>query len=542
MTTDVLLAIGGIGLFLLGMTVMSDGLRELAGPALRRMLASLTRTPARGAALGALTTAIVQSSHATVIAAVGFVSAGLLTFPQGLGIVFGANVGTTVTGWIVALIGFRFDLGTAVMPLVAVGVLMRVFLGRDRLGAAGWAMAGFGVLFIGIDTMQSGMAGFASVVTPERFPDDTIAGRLILVLIGAAITTLTQSSSASVAMALAAIGAGAISFPQGVAMVIGMNVAASLTAALATVGGSTATRRTGIAHVVFNALTGLGAFVLVEPYVRVAGPWVAAGDAGRAQIALVAFHTLFNVLGVLVALPFAGPFARLIERLVPERGAPLTARLDQTLLRAPDLAIAATTATLRAIARHILDLLDELLAPGNAPPQHEERLQEAVDALETTRRYIEQIPSDPGKSALQARYTAIMHLLDHLRRLANRCGQHRRIATLGTEHRLRRLARLLRNCCRGLAIDEITEEEEARTNRLRRILRDRRDPYRDATVAALVRGEIDADQALARLDSIRWLHRVSYHIWRIAHHLRRLEANEMAEKNNAGSASEFDPE
>jgi len=178
MIASFLMAFGGIGLFLLGMVVLTDGLRGLAGNALRQLLFQSTRTPLRGAAAGALTTAIIQSSSATTVTAVGFVSAGLLTFPQGLGIVFGANVGTTITGWIVAVFGFKLNLGTVALPLIFVGVLLRLF-SYTRLRHLGWALAGFGLLFVGIDFMQQGMSEFEGAVTPADFPEDTLVGRIV---------------------------------------------------------------------------------------------------------------------------------------------------------------------------------------------------------------------------------------------------------------------------------------------------------------------------------------------------------------------------
>ena len=152
----VLLFFGGVGLFLLGMLVLTDGLQRLAGPALRRGLARFTSSPASGAAAGAVATALIQSSSATTVATIGFVGAGLLTFSQALGIIFGANIGTTITGWLVAVLGFKLDLGLIVLPLVFLGVLLKIF-GRGRMQHLGWALAGFSLLFIGIDAMQQGL-------------------------------------------------------------------------------------------------------------------------------------------------------------------------------------------------------------------------------------------------------------------------------------------------------------------------------------------------------------------------------------------------
>jgi phosphate:Na+ symporter len=184
-------ALGGLGLFLFGMVILTEGLRSLAGRSLRLALCRFTRSPATGALTGAVTTAVVQSSSATTVAAVGFVGAGLITFPQSLGIIFGANIGTTITGWLVALIGFKLSLGTAVLPVVLAGALLYLF-GNRRWRHIGYALAGFGLIFVGITALQAGMESLRDIVTPESFPANTTFGRLQLVAIGIGITIITQ--------------------------------------------------------------------------------------------------------------------------------------------------------------------------------------------------------------------------------------------------------------------------------------------------------------------------------------------------------------
>jgi phosphate:Na+ symporter len=361
MVPDLMQAAGGIGLFLLGMVLLTDGLRSLAGDRLRQVLARFTRSPVSGAMTGAAATALIQSSSATTVITIGLVGGGLLTFPHALGIIFGANIGTTITGWLVAALGFKVQLGLVAAPMVLAGALLRMFA-SGRLAQAGMSVAGFGLLFVGIGLMQAGLAALEGVVTPERFPADTVFGRFELVLIGVAITLVTQSSSAGVATALVALHGGAISFYQACAMVIGMDIGTTFKAALAVIGGSTQMRRTGYAHVLYNLATGVMAFVLLPLYVWQAGDFLAAG--GDAQFALVAFHTLFNMLGVILVLPFTNSFARFVMRLVPEEGAPLADRLDERLLASPSAALDAAIATLRTVALELADAVTGLLAPA----------------------------------------------------------------------------------------------------------------------------------------------------------------------------------
>ncbi|MBT8061357.1 MAG: Na/Pi symporter, partial [Gammaproteobacteria bacterium] len=180
MTGQLMTTLGGLGLFLLGMGVMTDGLKALAGESLHAWLTRFTHSPSSGALTGTVATAVLQSSSATTVTTVGFVAAGLLSFPQALGIIFGANLGTTVTGWMVALFGFKLKIGAAALPVVFAGAMVRTF-GRGRWQEVGKAVAGFGVIFLGMDFMQSGMSAFQGTVTPDQFPPDTLTGRIILV-------------------------------------------------------------------------------------------------------------------------------------------------------------------------------------------------------------------------------------------------------------------------------------------------------------------------------------------------------------------------
>lgn len=521
--TEIVPILGGVGLFLLGMTILTDGLKGLAGGALRRVLARFTTSPVSGALVGAATTAVVQSSSATTVTVVGFVGAGLLTFPQALGVIFGANIGTTATGWLVALLGFKLDLGAIVAPLILIGVLLRLFGGR-RLQHVGWALAGFGLLFVGIEALQQGMAAFEGAVTPADFPPDTLPGRLQLVGIGVAVTLVTQSSSAGVAVALAALSAGAISFPQAAALAIGMDVGTTFTAALATIGGATATRRTGYAHVLYNIMTGAMAFALLDLFTLAVDALTPGGVAAEPQIALVAFHTAFNAIGVLLALPFAGRFARLIERLTPESGPPLLRRLDERLLDAPASAIDAATATLRLAATALSAAIARRLSPGQRRRRdagdEAAAIRSALDAVVT---YAARIPPSPIGSPTHRRQVAMLHALDHLIRLSARAGQDARIETAASEPGLRRLARVLRSGAErlrsALAADEDLDPIEHRLDRTRGLMRRRRRAYRQRMVELGARAAGTTDRTLDLLDAVRWIQRTSDHLWRIAHHL-----------------------
>src|SRR5215475_10085021 len=249
-------ALGGVGLFLLGMTVMTEGLKALAGSALRTVLSKAAATPLLGSFWGAVVTLLVQSSSATTMTTIGLVSAGLLTFQQGLGLVFGANVGTTGTGWLVALIGVRVSLTAAALPMIFVGALTKL-LGSGRVSGAGAALAGFGLVLFGLTTLQQGMGGLAERLHPEDLPAvlaapgvawwSSLLGVLALVAVGLLTTAVMQSSTAAIAVTLSAYFTGAIGLDQGCALIIGQNIGTATSSAMAAIGASSTAKRLALA-------------------------------------------------------------------------------------------------------------------------------------------------------------------------------------------------------------------------------------------------------------------------------------------------------
>jgi len=526
MVGGVILVLGGLGLFLLGMAVMTDGLKSLAQARLRALLARSTQSPVRSAATGAISTAVVQSSSATTVAAVGFVSAGLLSFPQALGIIFGANIGTTITGWMVALLGFKLKLGQAALPLILVGVLLHLF-GKRRLASWGYAMAGFGLIFVGITTLQEGMQVFSDVVTPESFPQDTIAGRALLVLIGIAVTLVTQSSSAGVAMAITAVNTGSISLTQAAAMVIGMDVGTTATALLATLGGKVQARRTGAAHVIYNILTGIGAFVLLSPYMWALNAVFPAAGTSDPEIALVAFHSLFNFVGVLAVLPITHRFASLIERLIPERGNPLTARLDPQFQQTPELALAAVKATLCDLVTLVFRRLAAALRDVDI--REEPTLEDVEDALAQTGVYLRLVQVPPDNTTFSVQHQAAYHILDHLRRLVVRISEEKRLRVLRGIDELSPDVNSLADVANEIATDPLAASAAAEQCRKDyRQLRSREKSFRREAIAQAAAGHRDADSVIARTDAVRALRRAGYHVCRIMHHLHSAFGDEDA--------------
>jgi phosphate:Na+ symporter len=559
--------LGGLGLFLLGMAVLTDGFRALAGSALRSVLARAAATPARGTFWGAAVTLVIQSSSATTMTTIGLVSAGLLTFPQALGVVFGANIGTTGTGWLVALLGVNVSLNAAAMPMVFVGALLRL-LGRGRWAGAGGALAGFALLLLGLTVLQGGMSGFAARVHPADLPDVSdplsLAGMLAvayLVVTGVILTTVMQSSSAAVAATLSALAAGAIGPDQAAALVIGQNIGSAVSSAMAGLGATTAAKRTAVAHVLFNiitALVALVAFPFLAPFILRAAARV------EAPILLAAFHTIYNVVGVALLLPLVGPFSRLVERVVPQRGPMLTRRLDRSALTVPAVAVEAARRTvagaLAALCEGVAGAIDRRGENGPGPTAGaagrglEAGVREAAEALEQARDYLSKLAAPPASNTERMRLAVTLHALDHAARFAENVleaglpgaaagdADEARAAALCAES-LRRAAGVARGVAEGRAepgggggggaMDEADAAGDpgpggAVDDLARRAaeLADLRRAHRPRTLAAAAgvegvggHGELSAAEAIARVDAVRLWDRLAYHAWRAAAHL-----------------------
>ena len=345
--------LGGIGLFLLGMTVMTDGLKALAGSSLRTVLAKAAATPASGAVWGAIVTLLVQSSSAVTMTTIGLVSAGLLTFPQGLGLVFGANIGTTGTGWLIALIGVRVSLSSYALPLIFVGALTKLLAG-GRIAAAGASLAGFALVLYGLTTLQQGMGGLAESLHPSDLPSvlgapgvgwvEGSIGLLMLVVVGLVMTAVMQSSTASIAVTISAFYAGAIGLEQGAALIIGQNIGTATSSALAAIGASVTAKRLALAYVLFKVIAALIALAAFPFSAALMGRFAGSVDG---TTLLAAYHTAYNVVGVAVLLPAAQWFTRFVERLLPSKESAIERALDPAALVNPVVAVEAAR---RAVA------------------------------------------------------------------------------------------------------------------------------------------------------------------------------------------------
>lgn len=410
--------IGGLGLFLLAVSMITDGLKLAAGDALRDILSRSTSTPLRGVASGILVTGVVQSSSAVTVATIGFVNAGLLNLHQSLGIIYGANIGTTMTGWLVAAVGFNLDVDSFALPMIGIGMLARLTGERRTLGAVGEALAGFGLFFVGVDVLQQAFQSFAADVDVGAFAPQSGPGLLLYVGLGFLMTVATQSSSAAIAITLTAASGGVLSFDAAAATVIGANVGTTSTAALAVIGATANARRVAAAHVVFNLLTGLVALCILPLMiwaVRSSGP--ALGLADTPAVSLALFHTGFNLLGLLLMWPLSERLAGFLASRFRSRAEMLAkpAYLDRNVMATPALAMDALRLELgRAVTMTRQAVRTAVNVEGPPDRSVEEQRQVARGLLDAIESFVIQMEATRLAADLSSSLPLILRITNYL--------------------------------------------------------------------------------------------------------------------------------
>ncbi len=325
---NIISILGALGLFIFGMKVMSDGIQKVAGKSLRSGLAKMTNTTFGGVMTGFGTTAIIQSSSATTVMIVSFVNAGLLTLKQAIGVIMGANIGTTVTALIIVIFGFKFKITAFALPLLAIAVPM-ILAKKERIKHLGEFLIGFSILFIGLGELK-GLVPDELPPNIQQFISDLgqygFASTIIMVIVGTLVTILVQSSSAAIAITLTLCQKGFIPFEMAAAIVLGENIGTTITANIAAVVGNTSAKRAARAHLIFNIMGVLWMLILFNPFLRLIDSIVVSLDLGSPfenvdsiGDGLTAFHMSFNIINTLLLVWFVGLIAKVVTRLVPER-------------------------------------------------------------------------------------------------------------------------------------------------------------------------------------------------------------------------------
>jgi phosphate:Na+ symporter len=521
-SASILMLVGGIGLFLLGVHHLTEGLKGLAGDSLRRALQTLVSGRLSAIVSGALFTVAIQSSTATTLTVIGFVSAGLVTFAQAVGVIVGATFGTTSTPWLVAIFGFRLRISSFAMPMIGVGAFLWV-IGKGKARSLGAILAGFGLLFVGIDYLQTGMEGVSWNL--DAFAGTGLGARWVLAGIGVLMSIVMQSSSAAGATTLVALNAGSLTFEQGCAMIVGQSVGTAATSALVAVGAGLAVRRAATAHVVYNIAVGVIGMLLLRPIAAAAG-WVGAqlGDYDGV-LALAAFSSIFKLAGVAAFYPWLDGFSRFIVAISGSGAETAVGRLDPALAEAGgSVALEAARRAVLDVARRSVEALRRRLAGevvADEPP---------VEEVRQIEQFLESLSLETlDLGAFERRLVRLSHALDHLARLHDDLSRTPPIVAgwqppTGFDAGAQALAAWL----------EATQDPAA--------------PAVPARVAALeaVSAQLAADRKLGReqaledlalqrapvttartaIETLAWADGALYHAWRLAESLRRASADD----------------
>lgn len=333
---DFLQLIGSLGVFIYGMKVFSDGLQKVAGSKLRAILKGMTTTRFRGILTGFGATTITQSSSTTTVMVVSFVNAGLITFLESTGVIMGANIGTTVTAWMVSIFGFKMQITPIAIMLIGI-FFPFMFFGKEKLQNLAEAMIGFGILFIGLDFIKNGVPNISDnpemFMFVDSFTEFGFLSILIFVLAGTLLTLITQSSSASTAITLVMLFQGWIDFPIAAAMILGENIGTTVTANIAAIVGNVHAKRAARFHFIFNVFGVIWMLVLLQPFLtgidevmsffspELGSVMVANNELQRANatLALSLFHTAFNIINVLLLVGFVPQIIKFVERIQKEK-------------------------------------------------------------------------------------------------------------------------------------------------------------------------------------------------------------------------------
>lgn len=434
---------GGLGLFLFGMKIMSEGLQKVAGDKMRKILSALTANRFISTLVGLSVTAIIQSSSATTVMVVGFVNAGLMSLYQAIGVVLGANIGTTITAQLIA-----FKITAYALPAIGAGTALKLFSRNRKWVYAGEILLGFGILFFGLATMKE---AFEPVKTSVEFRDMFLLvgdHYLLGVLIGAVLTIIVQSSTATLGITLALATSGIISFEASVVLILGENIGTTITANLAAIGTNLAARRTALAHFLFNLIgvaymvaflpifmnlvdmiTPGAADFVIETQNQAANFGGSVGDKPFIARHIANTHTLFNIINTLIFLPMIGILAKLSTLLIRGKEVEMEYHLkyiDNRVLNTPPIALGQARAETRRMAQLTLEMLEgtiEFLADNNDKrvPALEKK-EEAVDLLqrEITDFLValsqQSISQDSSKDI-----ASLMHMVNDLERVGDHC-------------------------------------------------------------------------------------------------------------------------
>ncbi|MDI6799168.1 MAG: Na/Pi cotransporter family protein [Actinomycetota bacterium] len=435
MTTSITMnLLGGLGLFIYGMQVMGDGLQKIAGDRMRKILEILTKKTWIGAMVGALVTAIIQSSSATTVMLVGFVNAGLLNLTQAIGVIMGANIGTTITAQMIA-----FQIDKYALPAIGVGFALTFFAKRKIYKFLGQSILGFGLLFFGLSLMKESVVPLRQSQTLLDIVNRFGSRPLLGVMAGMLFTAVIQSSSATMGLVIASAASGILNINSAIPIVLGAEIGTCITAMIASIGTSLAARRAAVAHLLFNVF-GTVLFLSILPlFIKAA---ILTSNNIARQIANA--QTSLNIICTMIGLPLVAAFTKIVTVLVPgedvvvERG-PIY--LDQHLMSTPSVALGQASKELARMARLTIEMLDFasqiLFEPNKKIRRQVEQREEAVDNLASEiTKYLTKISQSSMSPEQSRRLTILMHVVNDIERAADHAEDIMQIADEKNDERI----------------------------------------------------------------------------------------------------------
>lgn len=398
----------GVAIFLFGMLMLEDGFRSFSGGLLETMLARATGSVPKSLGFGIVTTTIMQSSSLVSVITISFLSAGLISLIAGVGIIFGANIGTTTGAWLVAGFGLKVKISAYALPMLAIAIVL-VFQRNKYLRGAGYVLAGLGFLFLGIHHMKEGFEAFKDQFDLSRFAMTGLLGLVVYTLIGTAATVVMQSSHATMTLIITALAAGQISYENALALAIGANIGTTITAIIGALTANYQGKRLALAHLVFNVLTAGVALIFINP-IRASVDFISAGvgiPADDFTLKLAVFHTIFNTLGVVIMLPLLKRLIGFLERSIPQPEEDLSE--PKFLSAAVDEFPQTVEYAMRLEVKHLYDNAVELIVHGLNLRRHDIFATKDVEAtVRASREPVEFDIDERYEARIKTLYSAIV--------------------------------------------------------------------------------------------------------------------------------------
>lgn len=440
----VLEIVGALGLFLFGMKSMSDGLQKLAGDKMRTILSKMTSNRFSGVLTGLGVTTLIQSSSATTVMVVSFVNAGLLTLTGAIAVIMGANIGTTVTAWIISLLGFKFSISVIIFPVIAIATPFMFIKGKEALGEF---LIGFALLFMGLEALQAGMPDFKQ---PEYAPvlefissmsDYGYLSYLLFVLIGSIMTVIIQSSSAMMAVTLVMCAQGLIGFEVAAALVLGENIGTTITANISALMANSTAKRAALAHLVFNVIGVIWVLILFKPFLYMISQLVLSIeginpmlDAAAVPVALSCFHSFFNVTNTLLLVWFIPAIEKIVNKLIPsnEEEEFRLKYIPSGFMSAGELSIEPAKKEIEAFSKRVLrmyDFIPELFDLDDDKKFEQlmsrtHKYEEITDRMEVEiANYLTKVSEGGMSLGASQEVSAMLRIVDNLESIGDSCYQ-----------------------------------------------------------------------------------------------------------------------